>query len=420
MNFLATFILLVFFYTLVLFFLKRHIVFLFMVWFGHFWMSVSSAYIESGIYVTEQKAWTYENGSTYALMLFEFVFWSGVVFSIRIFAPRTYRLGSFKFNRRLVVNLLLAVCFALSLLLVNVLLTGAPILSEELTRFNFWSESKLKFLNIILGNVAAPLLVVLGVVFAISKMNDEKFYARFSFWLFFVFIVYYFLIGQKFSMQLLALSLFAPPYLYLRALRYGSFGVQFRHLMIIIFVVLLAILFILYSYSRSHEEFILSQGGLIAAFLYRLFGLQGHVWWGAYEAVEKSGTLAFDLSDFVNGMTTLMYVVAPKSIADAYISSGIRFTMGYPAIIYVYLGSVITCALQFVFGAVLGGLVSYSEHQIVNAKILSAACVLIVLGAVTIFFNMGELADLFSLKVFGPIILAALLIVLPKKNRSFG
>ncbi|UOE55162.1 hypothetical protein IRB79_25910 [Cytobacillus oceanisediminis] len=82
--------------------------------------------------------------------------------------------------------------------------------------------------------------------------------------------------------------------------------------------------------------------------LYRVFGLQGHVWWGTdYLAglqnnMEKAQNIKNEIEvitlkdngKYTSGLESLMILVSPNK-AYTFIESGINFTMGYPAILNI-------------------------------------------------------------------------------------
>lgn len=393
------------FYLFVVFLLGRHFLFLFMLWFGHFGMALSSAYLESGFYITEQQRFAFNNGATLGLLALEFFLWFGVWSAIKISPFCCRQVPAVRYSRLGSSFALFLVGMVLFLLILNVLLTGSPLFDADLNRFNFWDSSKLSFLNSLFGDVATPLLVILGVIFAVSWVESERRRALIALMMFFVFLGYYFLIGHKFSMQLLAVSLFFPPYFFLKKLQDGRYGFKFGHLLFMVFCISLLFFFIGQNYIERHAEFVDAQGGVVNAILYRFWGLQGHVWWGGYNEFLTSPRLVENpFEKILDGMHTMMYVVSPAQLVDNYLSAGVRFTMAYPAVILYVLGAVGAAVFLFFSGLILGGMVVLSEQQLLARRLFGAMASLMILSSLVVVLNMGEFRDLISIKFLLPVV----------------
>ncbi len=412
MGGLIFFVVMVFFLG-VAFALKRHLLFLFMLWFGHFWMALSSAYLEGGVYITEQQRYSFYNGATFWLLILDAFLWTGIWCSIS-FLSKFKGLASVRFGKLGVQFVLLFVGVALLLLFLNLVLTGSPMFDSELTRFNYWDNSRLPFLNKILGDVAAPLLVMLGVVFAICKFEGRVWYSKLSLFFFCLFVLYYFLIGHKFSMQLLAFSMFLPPFLFVRLVGGGGLGFKFRHVVGAVFGLFFLFCFIVWNYLEKHSGFVEGQGGAVNAVLYRFFGLQGHVWWGGFneflDSAREAGT--DPVQSMFNGMQTMMYVVSPPALVDNYLAAGVRFTMAYPAIILYTFGMLGAILFQAFAGLAIGLLVVLCERQLLAGRLIGSIFSLLILNNLIIVFNMGDFSALLSVKFFLPCVALFILMFL--------
>lgn len=405
------FLLVVIFFVSIGLLLKRHFGFVFLLWFGHFWMALSSAYLESGSYITEQQRYSFYNGATLYLLFLEFFLWAGVWLVVTL-SKHERHFRPVRLNKSGVWAVLLFVGVALFSLSVNLLLTGSPIFEDGLTRFNYWEKSAIPFLNKVFGDVAAPLLTMLGVTFALTKIERRP-GRRVSLFMFYAFILYYFLIGHKFSMQVLAFSLFLPPVLYLSWAKLGSLGLRWTYFLKIGVGLGLLFVFIAWYYLEKHQGFVDEQGGVIEAVFYRVFALQGHVWWGGYNEFINGTELGVSAFDAIsNGMQTMMYIVSPAPLVDAYLSAGVRFTMAYPAIALYAFGPLGVVVFQFIAGLLIGGWVIFCERQLLARRLYGSIFSLIVLSNVLLVFNMGNFSDLLSLKVVLPFFLLLILTIM--------
>lgn len=398
----------------------RHLLFLFMIWFSHFWMALSSGYLEGGVYITEQQRNSFPNNATVMLLALEACFWFCTLLVIKVLhrifpLERTVRyspLGNW------------LICLfsgaALAMLLVNVALTGSPLFDASLTRFNFWDNAKLPLLNQILGSVASPFVVMVGVVYALSLDSGRGLLAKIALLIFIGFLAYYVLMGQKFSMQLLAFSLFMPSVLFLRWQKFGKLNIKLFHVVVMAFIGFLMLGLISWYYLQKHVDFVDGQGGVLNAVLYRIFGLQGHVWWGSVTEYQHGNVVVDPLGAMLNGMSTSMYTVSPMELVDRYLDAGVRFTMAYPGIAVLSFGALGAALFQLVAGGIVGCFVFFCERQLAERRLLGSILALIVLSNFWVVFNMGEFITLMSFKFIVPLMALIFLFFLSAATRRVG
>jgi hypothetical protein len=387
-----------------------------MLWFSHFWMGLSVSFLELGVYITEQLQFSYNNGATFGLLGFEALFWFGVVASKELFPSKYSSSSMLAYNLRSSRAILIVVAVSITMLYLNLALTGAPLLSDGITRFNYWSVSALPFLNVILGDVATPLIFMLSVVFSIAHVENKKKHARVAALLFFSLILYYYLMGQKFSIQFFALSVFFGTALYMRKIRGLKTEIGFFQFFLAFLFVVFAIVILVGNYTSSHSDFVEGQGGVLFAVIYRALALQGHVWWGAYDIHLNPAYVGGHGNSFsLNGMETMMYAVSPAVLVQDYLSQGVRFTMAYPAIVLYKYGFFWGGVLQFIAGYCMGFVVSVFAKMIAQSRIYASCASLIVLEMLIIMFNMGDFSDLLKAKFLLPL-LAFIFLVLCFNN----
>ena len=418
-SFLLLFFVVVFF-LLLAWGLGRHLLFVFMIWFGHFWMALSSGYLESGVYITEQQRYSFENSATSLLLFFEACFWLFVILAVRAlgFLFPVRRMFNYNYSGNLVVCLFAGV--ALVVLLLNVALTGSPLFDDSLNRFNFWENAQLPFLNKILGNVASPIIVMVGVVYALSLDSSRRLLAKVALFIFIGFLAYYVFMGQKFSMQLLAFSLFMPAVLFLRWQKNGRLNLRLSQVVGAASVALLLLGLVLWYYLKKHIDFVEGQGGVLNAVLYRAFGLQGHVWWGSVTEYQNGNVLTDPLGAMLNGMSTAMYAVSPVELVDRYLDAGVRFTMAYPGIALLSFGFLGTVFFQLLAGLLVGCLVFICERQLAERRLWGSILSLMLISNFWMVLNMGEFVAIFSFKFIFPLTAIILLFLFSAATRRVG
>ena len=113
------------------------------------------------------------------------------------------------------------------------------------------------------------------------------------------------------------------------------------------------------------------------AMLYRIFGLQGHLFWGATEryVIGDEAPKSFNPTDLLYGMKIMMEDFAKdrNMVLQANEEGGYNFTNAYPGILFkifpISLGLVFHTFLTIVFLALLGWILK--ELMTKNAMVLS-------------------------------------------------
>lgn len=419
-GFLLVSLFVVLFYFVLAWGLGRHFLFVFMIWFGHFWMALSSAYLEGGVYITEQQRYSFSNNSTFYLLLLEACFWSCFILAVKFINVLFPSGRSVRYSLSMSWAVLLFSALALAMLLLNVVLTGSPLFNDSITRFNFWDNSRLPYLNMIFGNVASPIVVMVGVAYALSLDAGSKRAAKFSLCVFCGFLLYYILMGQKFGMLILAFSLFFPAILFLRWQKFGGLKLTIYQVVCVIVIALLLLGLVMWYYLEKHVDFIEGQGGVLNAVLYRAFGLQGHVWWGAVTEYQNGNLLSNPLGAMLDGMNAAMYAVSPSELVDRYLDSGVRFTMAYPGILLLSLGFFGAVLFQLIAGLVVGCLVILCERQLAEKRLLGSILALMLLSNFWVVLNMADFMSLFSIKFIMPLVAISLLFFVSAATRRVG
>lgn len=392
---------------------KIDILFFLLIFIGQITVFLSSLFIETGVYITEQQRISFQTGSTVWLLIYNLLFFVPLVFACnkyRSLFPVAGNRVNMKFQKSASLMLAFVVC-AIFILYVNLILTGIPLFSDHINRFNFWAFSAIPFLNKLLGNTALPLVIILGVVYGCSRGKYPR-TAKISLYCFLFTIIYYFLLGQKFSMQLLAFSFFIPPFAILAVRENGvsprDIINRLRWYFFVILLIMLVFTYLVYTFGSLGISD--AQGGALAGMVYRVFALQGHVWWGIHYSVfhEEVYGLGHFLGNSMGGMESLMRLVAPDGLVDSYLEAGVRFSMGYPAIGILLFGKYKFLFLQIIIGLFYGFFIGYVQHKILKKEIFIAFLGMFILSVFYQILSMGEVQLLWSYRL----ILAFCLLVL--------
>ncbi|WP_255261865.1 DUF6418 domain-containing protein [Bacillus thuringiensis] len=398
---------------------KKHFIFYLFIFFMQLWTLVSSAYIETGIYITEQDRYSYSNNATKMLFLYNLIFFLGIYFINKI----RWNNKSFvqvknpesngdvgKLNKRILLLLLICVILISCSLAINSLLTKFTY-GDAINKFNFWEHSIFPFL-LLFHKQMYLIAIISGIIFTVFK--DRKKIRILSIIAIVALVINLIVQGHKFTtIAILMISFYIP--IYVRRDTINRVKISKKLIMKLIIPLMGLALFIFLSINEYSKDL----GSAKAAWdqiIYRSLGLQGHVWWGIYDLTTSSlFTIDYyqnfiqEIIEIINptaehltvGMRELMITLSP-SRAYRFIQDGVNFTMGYPAIIIYNFGIYLGIIIQFVFGCVYGGLIKNFEKNIRSNSILLNLIPIAIYSK--IFFSsydsfiMGNMYEFFSLK----------------------
>ena len=294
----------------------------------------SLVYIEEGIFISEQGRQSFFSYATLTYVLYFIITFLTIFITFGALnkvktAPIRFKLFGSSVDDRI---LILIVVFSLGLLILNAIQSQLPLIDPSVSRFTYWENSKYPFLNKIFGNVSIFIPFALGLLF-----RKHKFLSIF---LMIVYFVYNFFIGQKFSPIISGLFSFALPIVLLSDRKLNLKKI-FNRKIIIICVIIFGLAYgIIYKrYEQNQPYAIVKIYDPNEAIFYRIFGLQGHLMWGATEKyVINGGEQSYNFSDMSYGMHKLMYTFAAnqKGLQES-LDQGFSFTNGYPsALLTVY------------------------------------------------------------------------------------
>ncbi len=344
-----------------------------LVFFQAFSVIPSLIYIEQGIYINEQGRFSFFTGAT-ILCVFYFIL-TFVIIAMAFKSFNRKRLPVFQFSykgRNVELFIVIAmIVLPLILLLINAVLSPLPILDPSVTRFTYWSTSRFPFLNSLFGNTAMFVPFAIGLLFPKLK--------KFSVIMLLIFFGYNFMIGQKFSPILQGSYSFLLPVVFHYR---NNLKMYIKRAILPLFIVGGLLTAIMYSitynkYEETHPFANIKIYDPNEAMLYRIFGLQGHLFWGATDryVVENETPKSFNPADLLYGMKVMMddFAKDRKMVISANEEGGYNFTNAYPGILFkifpLSIGLVFHTFLTIVFLALMGWILK--ELMAKGAMILS-------------------------------------------------
>lgn len=293
---------------------------------------LSLAYIETGMYISEQDRDGYFIGAGIYFILFFMLtiilLDKGFLFLNKHVVFKTF---SFSFkgkdaDLRVVENIML---FALALLFLNVFLSPSPLLDDSINQFSYWSLSKLSFLRNIFGHTSIFIPFITGLIFLKDRKKGIIYLL--------IYFSYLVLIGQKFGPFINGFyAFFLPSVLLLKKFSTVKIRAFFNYKILFVFGLLLFLVAYKYSLRNPFEN--IGADTVLKAIIYRAFGLQAHLFWGSLEqfALVNPNQHTWQLTDLNEGMHHLMRYFWPGNIKDinAAINNNFSFTNAYPAILF--------------------------------------------------------------------------------------
>lgn len=204
------------------------------------------------------------------------------------------------------------------------------------------------YYTLALNAVSIGLYGYLIFLYPLLTINAEKNGKPKALWIFtFFYVIYIFLIGQKFgpfiqTLYFLLLTYFLP-------FKKSAMNKYYKKILMAIVIIGTALLIL------SVRQMTIEKGSIEAGveqFYNRLFNGQGDVWWGVYSRHSNEGLHLNELKDELGafsagkllqqnynfGVYKMMKLVAPNSIILYYAQRGARFTASTNASLFYYFG----------------------------------------------------------------------------------
>ena len=389
---------------------------------------VSCLYIESGCYIVEEDKFGVLNYASLFFIVFWILFIVAFIFAMRITLKPKYdtqqgpdqRLeietdpggeeGVSEITAPTSLPWLLFLTICLGILYFNLALSPVPFFDPSIFRFDYWKVCRFPFLHKFFGNTSLFIPIIIGLLLARYYKYQQS--ARLLWIIFFIYLIYLVLIGQKFGPIIYACFAFSLPVFIMskKEITKKNIIIAVGSLSIII-VVLLMVIYYQYSMFNPFAAVLNLDLDIWDAIFYRALALQGHLWWGAFEKVVWGmQDPSWHVRDLLEGMHRLMFLLGANTTAvQTSIDKGISFAAGYPAILIIvfplWLALLINVMLGFYFG-LLGRICVY---YIKKDDVLLATLCLQLYWFVLYIIEMGRFANLIEPKT---LITGGLIIIL--------
>lgn len=311
---------------------------------------LSVFYLDSTeVFISESSTTSSYSGASWRMLLYHLIVLGSILTSVawfqrkeERFMVRTPQLWQ---ADKGVVFWLCVVSGVLALQVVNVIVSGTVALpGTGITRYNFWTLSRMPILETVFGNLLGFVPFVLGVVWRCLTQSGSPMLKRWCMANLIVYVGYLIVSGQRFHGLIVTLILFVGPLIIGRVLQ-GKKAVSFP--MILVFIAFMFALMVYAVVDFSYRGISTMTGGGDRALLYRIFVLQGHVMWNMDSLVGDSGVRGV-LSDLFEGMRTTIALIMPQKLGEAYSEGSVNLATGLPAtglLVFGYWGCAILCCL---------------------------------------------------------------------------
>ncbi|TXE19086.1 hypothetical protein ES692_04310 [Psychroserpens burtonensis] len=333
----------------------------------------SLIYLEEGIYISEQGRDSFFVGATFMYVMYFFITFTVIFMVFELMKRFKTSQPVFRLNNNIVDEKIIfyIVVFTLLILYYNASQSRLPLFDPTVTRFTYWPNSKLPFLNKILGNTSIFIPFILGLIY---KNNKTKCLILLA-----LYFVYNFLIGQKFSPIILGFFSFFLPMVLVseRKINFKRY-INMKTIIVIALIVGSVYTVIYKRYERRRPYAVIKIYDPNEAMFYRAFGLQGHLMWGTVETyVYNDKPHSYNPLDLSYGMQHLMReFAAKKSNLDKAISNGFNFTNGYPSILFYTYPIFLALILHILVTAILIAFPGWLLIQFIKARAYVMAVIL--------------------------------------------
>jgi hypothetical protein len=307
---------------------------------------------------------------------------------------------NFSYQKQAFDNILIKIIVlsALGILYLNVSLSPVPLFNDTVNRFSYWGSSKFPFLNSLFGDTAMFIPFALGYLFLKNR--------KFSIFFFLVYIFYIFLIGQKFSPIVKGSFSFLLPIIILRANDIKNL-IYKKFLLIMLSISIGGFIIYTVIYNKYENTKPFANAKIYdpnEAMFYRIFGLQGHLMWGATERFVANDRIqkTYNPLDLVYGMRVMMQEFADnKAVLKSNSELGYNFTNAYPAILVQTFPLSISLLIHSFFIIVFIGFIGWMLKEFVLKKAGVMSVVVFQLFMWSVYaFTMGYFYKLFYLSAF--------------------
>tara|TARA_B100001250_G_scaffold385422_1_gene381151 strand:- start:2121 stop:3179 length:1059 start_codon:yes stop_codon:yes gene_type:complete len=293
------------------------------------------------------------------------------------------------YNNKLIYKFLLTlISLIIFISYLNLIITGEPPLfsSNYIDRHTYLDSTRLWFILKYFGKVQTYIPIILGY-YLLNRRHQGSLLKIIL--LFISYFFYLIIIGNKFGALQSSLFLFLFP-LYITKILNSEKILTFRMIMMVFGILISIFCLIAYHFLMLGEA---SRGmGVVEFIFYRIFALQGHVFWGA---INYMNDINLSISNLWDGMVNLMKLLSGPGIGSE-IDRGVRFSGGFPAILFISVPLFVNYLLYIFFIIIYFTLFKKMINNLHNLSYLIYSNIVI---GYNYFIGMGTLSALFGPKM---------------------
>ena len=394
----------------------------------YFWITsfvglMSVFYLEMyEVYIIEEFRYSRFNLASLILIIFFYLHYFGqylffktqsnIVINLKKLSFFKYNFSRYSFIEKIIFAFTIGV---IVLIFINIIISDTPPLLTDgvVDRFSYIEKTKLWWLLGPFGVITIPVPIFIGWFFLKTKNIVNKGILLLMTVFYFLYIV---LLGHKFGGELLCFFIIMLPVLIVRDIKYTNiFLCKIGILFFAFIIIVLGLVYYHYDrYSLSNDF-----GGPFGLIVYRIFGLQGHTFWGIVNYISENNDLTF-FSPFglYHSLQNQMKLISP-SIADSMIESGRNFTFGYFSGLLINL-NILSVPVTILLGYFHAGLSSLVVNSILRNNIIKYFIFFSFFISFTSFISMGSLSYLINIKTFILFIIMLLAVFIQNSKPMYG
>ncbi len=360
------------------------------------------------IYITESRTYSGNIGARYRILsYFLIIIFTGAIIgrkSLSFFEEKERQIVTKTFNPNVPIFIIILIILAQYLNLI--LSDGLPLFQAHVDRWNFWSDYSAfpifeKFFGVLMAFLPFPL-------FILYRRSNKKKHKYLIVFLTFAHVLFLLITGQRVN-----------GFVWLTCLMIGFLVIKNRIYrrdvlsisVIVKFSILFFLLIYLYTVHMSKSGLANAVGSSTGLVLYRLFVLNGHVYWNLDNLALQNIFSQEPFWDFLNGATSVRILLG-GDLGKSFVDKGVNFTGVFPGISVHTLGYYGTYLICLLYG-ILVGAVNYICLFIIRHKMIYHSFLVGYLWLWTYnFISNGSLAIILSPKyllVFGILITSVFL-----------
>lgn len=294
-----------------------------------------------------------------------FVIWRLVNRNSRAVLARKQMFGTRTMDEELWVAIVLSSSL-LAIQLVNALLSPPYALPGlGINRQQFWAGIRSPLVADLIGVLVVYVPSISGAATAYAKVTGKRSFKRAAFWLTAAYCFYFLLTGARFNGSLLALLFWLAPY-WIVLWVFGQ-APKIRRLGLVVTVAVS--LFVFVGYLEIADRGISQMtGSTWNGFLYRVFALQGDIYFAADLRAQEGQTASLAL--LTQGMERTLIEYMPSKLAEIYAYKGVNLAGSLPGNSILVFGFWIGMLPMIIYGIILGFIAGSYVYFIITGRFL--------------------------------------------------